>query len=248
MIQKLKTIRTVLGLCAIMLTANTQLQAISLNANNEKVSKTLFILLENITEDKGEAHITYYKKRIDECIMKGADPNYQEDLTCLMLLCRTTFKPFRKSQKEWLSNAMLRVALIEHLMDKKGTDANKPDDCGNTAVHYAVRGGAPIILSTLLQYTKVDINRKNDNGETALMELISQLGARLWIDKDDVLKCLNLLTEDPSRLKLDKTNHEGKTSADLMADFCEKRLPKIKKWFPELPETMSDIRQKLELN
>lgn len=248
--QMLKDISSLI-LLAVMFGFVTHLKAINFDASigtkyNEDASKTLFKILENIAEDKGEAHIKYYKQRIDECILKGADPNYQENLTCLMLLCRTTFKPFRKSQKEWFSNAILRVALIEHLMDQKGIDVNKPDEYGNTVVHYAVRSGAPLILSELLEHTEIDLNRQNDKGETALMEMLKQLGGRLWIDKDDVLACLELLTNDPSRLKLDICNKEGQTSADLIDVFCEKRLPKMKKWFPDLPETMSEIKLKIE--
>jgi hypothetical protein len=211
-----------------------------------KASKELFSLLNNMGEDKGEADLAYYQKRIDACILSGADPNYRENITPLILLCRTTFKPFRKSQSEWHSNALLRVALIKKLLELPDIDANRTDDYGNTAVYYAVKAGAPIILNALLRHKEVDLNSQNSEGNTVLMDLLNQLGGRVWIDKDELLPCLDILTGDMERLNLSLSNKKGQTTSDLIDEFCEKRLPKMKKWFPDLPEIMNVIRLRVE--
>lgn len=64
----------------------------------------------------------------------------------------------------------------------RGVDPNAPDAEGQLAIHVALREDAGKVLASLLAYPALEIDRANQNGETALM-LAAIKGKLDWVKK-----------------------------------------------------------------
>ncbi len=219
---------------------------------NSGASEELSQFIHQLDFDASESEKDFYKTNIQLCLDHDANPNvikYQLARTPLTWFCYTTNRPYGYSEEEIQSNFRLRSALLQQLMQTPGIDINLPDYIGETALHYAVKGKATILVKTLLDNPQTNINSQNSEGNTPLMEFIEDLKFHNLNSGKDIYDCLQVLTSDFERLNLKVINYKGNTTLDLIDIWLldDGRGELYKRFNPDVYNYLKELKQRIEI-
>ena len=119
------------------------------------------------------------------------------------------------------ANIETKAYILEKLLEK--IDANKKDDKGKTALHFAASrydwDELKTRLAVLLVEAGADVNAIDDEGKTPLMYAVKEVG--LW--RDTALEPVGFLVSHGADITL--RNKEGRTALDLFtARYADKEL------------------------
>ncbi len=118
-------------------------------------------------------------------------------------------------------NIETKAYILEKLLEK--IDANKKDDKGKTALHFAAAHreweDTRSRLAEMLLTAGADINAQDDEGKTPLMYAVKEVG--LW--RDTALESVGFMVSHGADITL--RDKEGRTALDLFtAEYADRKL------------------------
>ncbi|XP_011495644.1 PREDICTED: nuclear factor NF-kappa-B p110 subunit [Ceratosolen solmsi marchali] len=145
--------------------------------------------------------------------------------------------------------AQVGSLLAVHVLIKAGADVNSIDKlCGCTALHIAVDANHKHIVDYLLTTTKIDLNKKNFGGNTALQSAVAKRGKCA----EDLIKIFNKYGADPKirNNNIDRNDEEenmSRLSAEILIDISDSVIDiessDSDDDFPESDESSCDLAQ-----